>query len=193
MPSRTLIIAPPSVAAHPEQLNRVYETHSRAASDLQMMDRIGRSVEMDPNYAARVHFTATPAESTTADALAESAGSVANTVNVAAIVCYTSTGSTARRIARERGPVPLLVMTASRQVARRMGLVWGVHAVHTRDVASFEEMVGKAKRMALRHKLAAGGQRVIIMAGVPFGTAGSTNVLHVVRLVGDELDDYGVS
>ena len=74
-----------------------------------------------------------------------------------------------------------------------MGLVWGVHAVHTRDVASFEEMVGKAKRMVLRHKLAAAAQRIIIMAGVPFGTAGSTNVLHVVRVVGDELDDYGVS
>lgn len=158
-----------------------------------MMDRIGRSVEADPNYAARVHFTATPAEPTTADALAESAGTIATTVKVAAMVCYTSTGSTARRIARERGPVPLLVMTASRAVARRMGLVWGVHAVHTRDVASFEEMVGKAKRMVLRHKLATGGERIIVLAGVPFGTAGSTNVLHVVRVVGDELDDYGVS
>lgn len=158
-----------------------------------MMDRIGRSVEADPKYAERVHFTATPAEPNTADALAESAGNIANTVKVAAMVCYTSTGAIARRIARERGPVPLLVMTASRTVARRMGLVWGVHAVHTRDVASFEEMVGKAKRMVLRHKLAAGGKRIIIMAGVPFGTAGSTNVLHVVRVVGDELDDYGVS
>ncbi|GLR48246.1 pyruvate kinase [Sphingomonas astaxanthinifaciens] len=158
-----------------------------------MMDRIGRSVEADPNYAARVHFTATPAEPTTADALAESAGKIANTVSVAAMVCYTSTGSTARRIARERGPVPLLVMTASKTVARRMGLVWGVHAVHTRDVASFEEMVGKAKRMVLRHKLADGGDRIIVLAGVPFGTSGSTNVLHVVRVAGDELDDYGVS
>jgi pyruvate kinase len=157
---------------------------------VQMMDRIGRSVEMDPNYAARVHFTATPAESTTADALAESAGSVANTVNVAAIVCYTSTGSTARRIARERGPVPLLVMTASKSVARRMGLVWGVHAVNTRDVTSFEEMVAKAKRMALRTKLAGAHQRLIILAGIPFGTTGSTNVIHVAQLVGDELDDY---
>ena len=160
---------------------------------VQMMDRIGRTVEADPGYAERIHFTATPAEATTADALAESAGNIANTVSVAAMVCYTSTGSTARRIARERGPVPLLVMTAHRSVARRMGLTWGVHAVHTRDVASFEEMVGKAKRMVLRHKLAAGGQRVIIMAGIPFGTAGSTNVIHVARVVGDELDDYGVS
>ena len=156
-----------------------------------MMDRIGRTVEADAAYADRVHFTATPAEPTTADALAESAGNVANTVEVAAMVCYTSSGSTARRIARERGPVPLLVMTASKTVARRMGLVWGVHAVHTRDVASFEEMVAKAKRMALRTNLAGPGHRLIILAGIPFGRTGSTNVMHVARLVGDELDEYG--
>ncbi|MFC7535843.1 pyruvate kinase [Sphingomonas sp. GCM10030256] len=154
-----------------------------------MMDRIGRTVEADPGYKSRVHFTATPAEPTTADALAESAGLISNTVPMSAMVCYTSSGSTARRIARERGPVPLLVMTASRKVARRMGLVWGVHAVNTRDVASFEEMVGKAKRMALRHKLASGGEQIIIMAGIPFGTSGSTNVIHVARLLGDELDE----
>ena len=158
---------------------------------VQMMDRIGRSVESDPAYAARVHFTQTPAERTTADALAESAGLISNTVNVAAMVCYTASGSTARRIARERPPVPLLVMTASEKVARRLGLLWGVHAIHTRDVSSFEEMVAKAKRMSLQHKHAAAGERIIVMAGVPFGKAGSTNVIHVVRLVGDELEDYG--
>ena len=112
-------------------------------------------------------------------------------VPVAAIVCYTSSGSTARRIARERGPVPLLVMTASNKVSRRLGLVWGVHAVTTRDVTSFEEMVAKAKRMALRHQIAGANDRIIVMAGVPFGTVGSTNVIHVVQLVGDELDEYG--
>jgi pyruvate kinase len=71
-----------------------------------------------------------------------------------------------------------------------MGLIWGVHAVHTRDVSSFEEMVEKGKRMALRHKMAEGGDRVIVMAGVPFGVSGSTNVLHVVRLIGDELERH---
>ena len=74
-----------------------------------------------------------------------------------------------------------------------MGLLWGVHAVHTRDVSSFEEMIAKARRMALRHQIAKGGERVIVMAGIPFGTAGSTNVLHVVRLSGDELDRHGGS
>jgi pyruvate kinase len=81
-------------------------------------------------------------------------------------------------------------MTASLHTSRRLGLLWGVHAVHTRDVASFEEMVEKGKRMVLRHLMAKGGDRVVLMAGIPFGTAGSTNVLHVARLIGDELDRY---
>ena len=155
-----------------------------------MMDRIAMSVESDPSYQARIHFTQTRLEATTADALAGSARQIATTVTAKAMVCYTSSGSTARRIARERPSVPTLAMSASLHTSRRMGLIWGVHAVHTRDVSSFEEMVEKGKRMALRHKLAQGGDRVIVMAGVPFGVSGSTNVLHVVRLTGDELDRY---
>jgi pyruvate kinase len=86
--------------------------------------------------------------------------------------------------------VPLLVLTPSAKTARRMGLLWGAHAVRTRDVANFEEMVGKAKRMALRHGLGKAGDRIVVIAGVPFGTPGSTNVVHVVRLAGDELDRH---
>ena len=86
--------------------------------------------------------------------------------------------------------VPLLVLTPKLETARRLGLLWGAHAVRTRDIGSFEEMVAKAKRMALRHGLAAAGDSVVVIAGVPFGTPGSTNVLHVVRIVGDELKGY---
>jgi len=158
-----------------------------------MMDRIASSAERDPIYPARIHFTPTRLEPTTADALAGSARHIASTVSATAMVCYTSSGSTARRIARERPAVPLLAMSASLTTARRLGILWGVHAVHTRDVSSFEEMVAKAKRMALRHRIAEGGDRVVLMAGVPFGTAGSTNVIHVVRLVGDELERHAAS
>ena len=157
---------------------------------VQMMDKIGRSVEADPVYSARIHFTETPAEATTADALSESAAQIVRILSGAAMACYTSSGSTARRIARERAPVPTMAMTASHAVARRLGLQWGVHAVHTRDVSNFEEMVGKAKRMVLRHHLAGAGDRVVIMAGVPFKTSGSTNVIHVVKVAGDELDGH---
>jgi pyruvate kinase len=155
-----------------------------------MMDRIANSVEHDPSYPGRIHFIQTRLEPTTADALSASARQIATTVSARAMVCYTSSGSTARRIARERSAVPTLAMSASLHTARRMGLIWGVHAVHTRDVGSFEEMVEKGKRMALRHKIAEGGDRLVLMAGVPFGVSGSTNVLHVVRLIGDELDRY---
>jgi pyruvate kinase len=155
-----------------------------------MMDRIATSVETDPGYAARLHFTETKADPTTADALADASRTIATTVGARTIICFTMSGSTARRVARERPSVPLLVLTPKPETARRLGLLWGVHAVLTRDVEDFEEMVAKAKRMALRHGLAAGGERVIVMAGVPFGTPGSTNVLHVVRLTGDELKGH---
>ena len=152
-----------------------------------MMDRIAISVEADPSYAARIHFTETRPDATTADALSEAAASIARTVSAAAIVCFTISGSTARRISRERPSVPLLVLTPKLQTARRLGLLWGAHSVHTKDVTSFEEMIGKAKRMVLRHTIAKAGDRIVIMAGVPFGTPGSTNVIHVVRLTGSEL------
>ena len=155
-----------------------------------MMDRIADSAERDPSYQARVHFTQTRLEATTADALAGSARQIASTISATAMVCYSSSGATARRIARERPSVPLLAMSSSLHTSRRLGLLWGVYAVHTRDVASFEEMVEKGKRMALRHQIAKGGDRILLMAGIPFGTAGSTNVLHVVRLIGDELERY---
>ena len=106
----------------------------------------------------RIHFTVTTPDPTTADALAEAAKNIAATVSAAAIICFTTSGSTARRIARERPSVPLLVLTPKLETARRLGLLWGTHAVHTRDVESFEEMVAKAKRMALRHDIAEGGR-----------------------------------
>ena len=155
-----------------------------------MMNDISHAVERDPAHGDRVHFTVLRPDPTTADALAEAAKNIAATVDAKAILCFTKSGSTARRIARERPSVPIMVLTPQIDTARRLGLLWGVHAVHTRDVGSFEEMVAKAKRMILRHNIAGAGDRVVVCAGVPFGTPGSTNVLHVVQIVGDELKNY---
>jgi pyruvate kinase len=81
----------------------------------------------------------------------------------------------------------MLVLTPSTRTARRMALLWGAHAVTTKDIGSFEEMIAKGKRMALRHGFGAAGSRLITLAGVPFGVPGSTNLLHVVTLTGEEL------
>ncbi|WP_448659271.1 pyruvate kinase [Sphingomonas sp. CJ99] len=155
-----------------------------------MMDAIAQAVERDPAHGDRVHFTVTTPDPTTADALSEAAKNIAQTTGAKAIICFTLSGSTARRMARERPSVPVLVLTPKQETARRLGLLWGVHAVQTKDVANFEEMVAKAKRMALRHGIAAAGDRVVVCAGVPFGVPGSTNLVHVVRIIGDELKGY---
>ncbi len=157
---------------------------------VKMMDSIARAVEADPDHAKRVHFMETELEPTTADALSAAASQIVGTIAAKAVCCFTTSGSTARRASRERIDVPLLVLTPKLATARRIGLLWGVHAVHTRDVRNFEEMVDKAKRMALRAGVGIGGERIIIMAGVPFGTPGSTNVLHIARLTGDELKNH---
>ncbi len=86
--------------------------------------------------------------------------------------------------------MPVMVLTPSRETARRVGLLWGAYPVVTRDIGSFEEMIGKGKRMALRHHFGEAGGRIIALAGVPFGTPGSTNVLHIVTLTGEELKGY---
>ncbi|MEP6391855.1 MAG: pyruvate kinase, partial [Alteripontixanthobacter sp.] len=153
-----------------------------------IMDRIAGQVERDEAYLGRVRFLDTPPDRTTADALSHACMTIADTVTVSAITVFTMSGSTARRVARERPSVPVLVLTPSRATARRMALLWGAHAVATRDIGSFEEMIAKGKRMALRHGLGAAGAKLIALAGVPFGTPGSTNLLHVVTLTGDELD-----
>ncbi|MCF8706863.1 pyruvate kinase [Rhizorhapis sp. SPR117] len=154
---------------------------------VKMMDSIAQSVEADPGYLARLHFTETKPDPTTADALAEASNSITRTVSVSTIICFTSSGSTARRVARERPGATVLVLTPRADTARKLGMLWGVHAVRTKDIGSFEEMIGKGRRMALRHGIAKAGDKVIIVAGVPFGTPGSTNVLHVATLTGDEL------
>ena len=155
-----------------------------------IMDKIAVQVERDESYLARVRFLDTPPDRTTADALSHACMTIADTVAIKAVTVFTGSGSTARRVARERPSVPMLVLTPSPAIARRLALLWGAHAVSTRDIGSFEEMIAKGKRMALRHGIAKGGDKLIALAGVPFGTPGSTNLLHVVTLTGDELEKH---
>ncbi len=156
-----------------------------------IMHRIAAQVENDPGFQARLHFTEVRPDATTADALAEACAQIAQTVTVAGIIVFTGSGSTARRVSRERPPVPMLVLTPSQRTARRLALLWGAHAVHSKDIGSFEEMIAKGKRMALRHGFGGAGSRLVALAGVPFGTPGSTNLLHVVTLSGNELKRSG--
>jgi pyruvate kinase len=155
-----------------------------------MMDSIARQVERDELYRQRVRLLDTRPDPTIADALAHACLTIADTVAISTISVFTSTGTSARRVTRERPSVPVMVLTPSVTVARRVALLWGAHPVATRDIGSFEEMIGKAKRMALRHGFGGAGSKLVVMAGVPFGVIGATNLLHVVTLAGDELEEH---
>ncbi len=144
-----------------------------------MMDRIAQRVEHDPLYRTILDAVHYDPENTAADAITAAARQVAHTIDAAGIVTYTTSGSTTLRAARERPEVPILCLTSSLATARRLALCWGVHSVHTSDVKDFSEMVGKACSLALRDGLASHGDRLVVTAGVPFGTPGNTNVLRI--------------
>ncbi len=143
------------------------------------MDRIAQEVEQDSNYADVVHAKRTEPEATGADAISAAARTVAETLNLAAIVCYTGSGSTGLRAARERPRQPIIALTPIAATGRRLAVVWGLHCVLTSDAEDLDEMVEKACGIAYRENIAKPGQRIIISAGVPLGTPGATNMLRV--------------
>lgn len=147
-----------------------------------IMNRIIEHVERDPAYRRYVQWQQQDPEATPADAITAAARQVAETLGAASIVTYTTSGSTALRAARERPLVPLLVLTPSLATARRLAVLWGVHCVHTDDAIDFTDMVEKACSHARGAGYAANGDRIVITAGVPFGTPGTTNVLRIARL-----------
>jgi pyruvate kinase len=149
-----------------------------------MMERILRRVEADPNFQAALQSTHPEPEHTAPDAISAAARQVAHTINASAIVSYTTSGATALRAARERPDVPVIGLTSKIETARRLALVWGVHSVHTSDVTNFTDMVEKATALAHQDGFAEKGARLVITAGVPFGTPGATNVLRIAWVGG---------
>ena len=147
-----------------------------------MMDRIIRSTEEDPSYRPIVHALHAKPDPTPADAISVAAAQVAETISAAGIACYTMSGSTALRAARERPAASILVLTNKHATARALALLWGAHCVLTEDVANTREMVDKASRIAVREGIANLGDSLIVTAGVPFGTPGTTNLLRIVSV-----------
>jgi pyruvate kinase len=107
---------------------------------------------------------------------------VAHTIGAVAIVALTASGATALRVARERPDCPVLGLTTSLTVARRLALVWGVHAALTGEVRSMTEAVASAAKLARMDGFAQKGDEIVVVAGVPFGQPGTTNALRVARI-----------
>ncbi len=159
---------------------------------IEMMDRIAIEVENDRGYEAILYAWQTEPLPTPADAIAAAAHAIADTVQLAAIVCYTATGSTALRVARERPGLPVMGLTPIAATAHRMAVVWGLHSVVLeKDPVSVTDMVGKACRVAFDEGFVKAGEGILVTGGVPLGQSGTTNMIRIA-FVNDKGEPVGL-
>ena len=149
---------------------------------VEMMDRIIAQTEADPHYREAIESSHIPPPASVADAIGWAARSVAGLLDVAALVAYTHSGSSALRMARERPRAPIIGMTPSETTARRLALVWGVHPVLCQDVRHVTEMTDLAVETAAKLEFSRSGQTIVIVAGMPFGVPGTTNLLRIAQI-----------
>jgi pyruvate kinase len=149
------------------------------------MNRIAEQVERDGSYLPSLHVLHTEPEATSADAIAAAARQVAETLDLSAIVCWTSSGSTGLRVSRERPQCPIVALSPIVAAGRKLSIVWGIHSVIAEDAHDLDDMIDRACRLAFKEGFARAGQRIIVVAGVPLGTPGATNVMRIA-FVGDQ-------
>ncbi len=147
-----------------------------------MMNRIACEVERDATYRGVIANQRPEPDGSGADAIADAARFIAEDLEMAAIVCWTSTGATALRVARERPNAPILALSPNLSTARRLSLTWGVHAIRTDDARDLDDLVERSCSSALAESFATPGDRIIVVAGVPLGTPGATNMLRIARI-----------
>lgn len=149
------------------------------------MNSIAEAIEADKGYLSTILAQRPEPEPTGADAISFAAGQIATTLDLAAIVCFTASGSTGLRAARVRPEKPIIALSPVAKTARRLALVWGTRCVITPDADDLDDMVDKACRIAFREGLARPGERIIVSAGVPLRTPGSTNMLRIAYIGSD--------
>ncbi|MEE9314764.1 MAG: pyruvate kinase [Rhizobiaceae bacterium] len=149
------------------------------------MNSIAESIEKDKGYLNTIASQRPEADATGADAISFAAAEIADTLDLAAIICFTASGSTGSRAARVRPAKPILALSPVPETARRLALTWGMKCVITPDAKDLDDMVDKACRIAYREGMAKAGDKVIITVGVPLRTPGSTNMLRIAHIDDD--------
>src|SRR5918997_5615415 len=143
------------------------------------MSRIAEEVEGDGIYWSIITAQRNEPEATGSDAIAAGAHRIADTLNLKTVAAWTFSGSTAFRLARERPNSTVIALTPSIDTARRLALVWGVHPIRTKDASDIDDMAFRACKFAVREGFSKVGERIIVVAGMPFGPPGAP---HLVRI-----------
>jgi pyruvate kinase len=146
-----------------------------------MMNRIMERVENDPLWPGLMDAEHAGMDEHDVDALVAAARKAADASSTACMVVFTTLGGTARRMARERPLQPILALTPNPDTARRLALVWGLEPRLGRQPESLEQVTDDAVQAAMEYGLAEPGQRVLILAGTPFGAPGAANLLRLAH------------
>ena len=144
-----------------------------------MMNRIAEEVERDALYWSIIRAQNATPDHTASDAIAAAAHQMVNALDLEAIMAWTHSGSTALRLSRERPNATVIALTPKRETARRLAIAWGTHPIVTNDASDVDDMAFRAAKFAVRERFAEIGDRVIVVAGVPFGTPGATNLVRI--------------
>jgi pyruvate kinase len=143
------------------------------------MNNVAIEVESDPTYTEIIEASRRAVRTSVADGIVAAAREIAETTNIKAICCFSQSGTTALLVARERPRVPIIALTSHILTARRLCLSWGTNCVMTDSVSRFKDAVIAAVRAALAQGMATKDDMIVVTAGVPFNTPGSTNILRV--------------
>ena len=149
---------------------------------VRFMDSIIARTEADPHYRLSLAASDVDAASMASDGIGIAVRSVAEALSVAAVVAYTSSGYSALRMARERPRAPIVGLTPHLPTARRLTLAWGVHPVQCGATVDAAALSSWACETVRREGMAHTGQTIVISAGMPFGTPGTTNMLRIAQL-----------
>lgn len=147
-----------------------------------MMHRIIKQVEDDPFYHSMAQLYRPSIRETVSDAITAAARKVAQTIKIKAIVTLTESGTTTLMETRERPKSLIVGLTSNQNVARMMGLFWGTYPVLAKEITSFQEMISTACDSVIQEKVACIGDRIIILAGVPFAKKSGSNIMRVIEL-----------
>lgn len=153
-----------------------------ATESVTMMDRIIKATETDKFYKENQSRLRPPAGKEISDAITAAAREIAETIKVGVIVTFTESGFTAFCAAKERPTSPILALTPSEKTARKLPLLWGAHPIKTDEIFSVTQMVDAACDIAIDQDYAKPGEHIIVIAGVPFGQAGTTNIIRVAQI-----------
>lgn len=149
---------------------------------VQMMDTIAITVESDKDYIKRMQDRKVITEKNTPDSVSAAASQIANNLDVKVITCFSSSGATALRVARNRSATPVIAISPSPRSCQQLTLSWGVNPVLAEDAHDSDEMVQIANEVIKQQEAARPGDRFVVTAGVPFGVSGTTNLIRVERV-----------